>query len=168
MIWTCARGERRRIHVSAAAAAGAILDANPDAHALFTTGTVTSAALPPSGCRRAPIHQFAPLDQPAAVRRCSITGGQAALWVESDLWPNALEAARGTGGARQCAAERRASPAGGALAFAAQVLSTFQTALAQTGETAGLTALGAAGVVVTGNLKAAASPCPPRPRRSPN
>ena len=147
----------------------AILDANPDAHALFTTGTVTSAALLAERLPPRAVHQFAPLDQPAAVRRfLDHWRPDAALWVESDLWPNALEALRAAQvpaalvnarlSEKSFAGWRRAP------AFAARVLSTFQTALAQTGETAGrLTALGAAGVVVTGNLKAAASPLPAAP-----
>lgn len=147
----------------------AVLDANPHAHALFTTGTVTSAALLAERLPPRAVHQFAPLDQPAAVRRfLAHWRPDAALWVESDLWPNALEALRAAHVPAALVNARLSEKSflgwRRAPAFAARVLSAFQVALAQTDETAArLTTLGAANVVVTGNLKAAAAPLPAAP-----
>jgi 3-deoxy-D-manno-octulosonic-acid transferase len=70
-----------------------ILDDHPRAEALVTTGTLSSArmlagALPPRAR-----HQFAPLDVPGWVARfLDHWRPDAALWVESELWPNMLAA----------------------------------------------------------------------------
>ncbi|HQT86427.1 MAG: 3-deoxy-D-manno-octulosonic acid transferase [Acidiphilium sp. 37-64-53] len=64
---------------------------------LLTTGTVTSAQL--AAERAAAIHQFVPLDVPRAVTRfLDHWRPDAAIFLESELWPNLLTAidARGT------------------------------------------------------------------------
>jgi 3-deoxy-D-manno-octulosonic-acid transferase len=64
---------------------------HPSHPVLLTTGTVTSAKLMkerlPNGC----VHQFAPLDHPDWVARFLDTWHpRAAIWLESELWPNML------------------------------------------------------------------------------
>ena len=67
-------------------------------HVLVTSGTVTSAAMMASACRRARIHQYVPLDTPGAVARfLDHWRPDAGLFVESDLWPNLILAARARG-----------------------------------------------------------------------
>lgn len=58
---------------------------------LVTTGTVTSAELARKRLPPGVIHQFAPLDAPAFVRRfLDHWQPDLALFVESDLWPNII------------------------------------------------------------------------------
>lgn len=146
-----------------------VLEANPEAHAIFTSGTVTSAALLSERLPKRAFHQFAPLDHPAAVARfMAHWRPDAVLWVESELWPNALDAVRA---AKIPAALVNARLSEKSFAFwqrwprlARRVLSAFDAVLAQTEEIgARLSALGAANVTVTGNLKAAATPLPAAP-----
>lgn len=70
----------------------------PEAHFLITSGTPTSAALI---ARRMPprcVHQFAPLDAPGPLRRfLRHWRPDAALFVESELWPQMLRRTRATG-----------------------------------------------------------------------
>jgi len=62
---------------------------------LFTTGTVTSAALLAPMLGDAMIHRFVPLDVPAWVMRfLDHWRPDAAVFVESELWPNTLAACR--------------------------------------------------------------------------
>lgn len=147
----------------------ALLDANPDAHALFTSGTVTSAGLLAERLPKRAFHQFMPLDQPAAIKRfLAHWKPDLALWIESELWPNTLEAIRE---ARIPAAlvnarlsEKSYAQWKRARGLSERMLSAFSLSLAQTDETGQrLEALGARGVAVTGNLKAAAGPLPAAP-----
>jgi 3-deoxy-D-manno-octulosonic-acid transferase len=68
-----------------------LLAEDAERHVLVTTHTLTSAAimaerLPPRG-----IHQVSPFDRPAYVTRfLDHWQPQAALWLESELWPNML------------------------------------------------------------------------------
>lgn len=70
----------------------------PELQVLLTTGTVTSAELI---ARRAPgevIHQFAPVDAPRAVDRfLNHWRPDLAVFVESEVWPNLLLAAKAQG-----------------------------------------------------------------------
>jgi 3-deoxy-D-manno-octulosonic-acid transferase len=147
----------------------ALLDANPDAHALFTSGTVTSAGLLAERLPKRAFHQFMPLDQAASIKRfLAHWKPNLALWIESELWPNTLEAIRE---ARIPAAlvnarlsEKSFAQWKRARGLSERMLSAFSMALAQTEETGQrLEALGARGVAVTGNLKAAAGPLPAAP-----
>ena len=75
-----------------------ILRIAPELHILMTTGTVTSARM--MGDRLPPraIHQFVPVDRVAWVRRfLDHWQPAAALWVESELWPNLLFESRRAG-----------------------------------------------------------------------
>lgn len=131
---------------------------------LLTTGTVTSADL---AARRAQaIHQFVPLDGPTCARRfLDHWRPDAAVFLESEIWPNLLTTldARGVPrfllnarlSARSAARWRRASRTaailfGGFARIAAQ---------SQTDATA-LRSLGLAGVETWGNLKFAAPDLP--------
>ena len=74
-----------------------LLTAYPDRHILLTTGTVTSAEIVAAhqnrqgGMRHRLIHQYAPLDRSAWVKRfLAYWRPQAAFWVESEIWPNTL------------------------------------------------------------------------------
>lgn len=135
---------------------------------LVTTVTATSAQvlgqrLPPGA-----LHQFAPLDVPASVRRfLRHWRPDLAVTVESEVWPNALLRSSREGiplvllNARLSAGSLRAW--GRAPRTAARVFRLFDRIVAQTPGTAdALVALGAdpARVLVGGNLKAAAGAPP--------
>lgn len=69
----------------------------PQAQALFTTGTQTSARWLAMRAPRA-LHQYLPLDSPRAVARfVAYWHPQLAVFFESDLWPNLLQAAKNSG-----------------------------------------------------------------------
>lgn len=72
----------------------------PHAHFLITSGTATSATLIE---RRMPlrcVHQFAPLDAPGPLKRfLKHWRPDAAVFVESELWPQMLRRTRDTGAA---------------------------------------------------------------------
>jgi 3-deoxy-D-manno-octulosonic-acid transferase len=76
----------------------ALQAARPDLNLLVTSGTVTSAQVL---ARRLPpgvIHQFAPVDAPGAAGRfLDHWRPGAALFVESELWPNLIVAAQARG-----------------------------------------------------------------------
>ncbi|UFN51212.1 3-deoxy-D-manno-octulosonic acid transferase [Roseomonas sp. OT10] len=147
------------------------LDARrPDLHFLVTTGTVTSAELLlrrlPDSLRPRVTHRFAPLDVPAWTARF-LDGWRpdAGVFVESELWPNLLAAARRRGvpmallNARLSARSARAWR--WAPGLARRTLSTFHAVLAQTEEDAArLRELGAPAAEGAGNLKYAAAPLP--------
>ena len=142
----------------------------PELRYLVTTGTVTSAELLlrrlPEALRPRVTHRFAPLDVPGWTARF-LDGWRpdAGVFVESELWPNLLAAARRRGlpmallNARLSARSARAW--GWAPGLARRTLGTFRTVLAQTEEDAArLRALGAPGAEAAGNLKLAAAPLP--------
>ncbi len=143
---------------------------DPALRFLLTTGTVTSARLLVDRIPRAiaarVAHRFAPLDVPRWVARF-LDGWRpdAAVFVESELWPNLIAATRARGipmalvNARMSA--RAAARWARAPGFARRVLSAFTLVLAQTeADAARFRALGAAGATSPGNLKIAAPPLP--------
>lgn len=68
----------------------------PETAVLVTTGTATSASLLAKRLPDAALHQFAPLDTPAAGRAfLDHWRPDAAAFVESEVWPNLLSLARG-------------------------------------------------------------------------
>jgi 3-deoxy-D-manno-octulosonic-acid transferase len=70
----------------------------PDLSLLVTSGTVTSAAILAKRLPAGVIHQFAPVDGPAAAARFLAHWRPAAgLLVESELWPNLILAAKARG-----------------------------------------------------------------------
>ena len=70
----------------------------PDLTILVTCGTTTAAALLAQRLPEGVIHQFAPVDGPGAVRRfLDHWRPNAAVFVESELWPNLILAAKARG-----------------------------------------------------------------------
>ena len=149
-----------------------LVAALPDSvHVLFTTGTVTSAALLhdrllQAGLAHRVLHSFVPLDVPAWARAfLDHWRPDAACFLESELWPNLLAAcrARGVPAALVNARLSPRSAAGWARAprFAREVLRSFDWVAAQSdGDAARLAALGARRVDAPGNLKFAAPRLP--------
>lgn len=143
----------------------AILE-KPDRHVLVTTGTVTSARLMGERLPPRALHQYAPLDSPASVRRfLGHWRPDLALFVESEFWPNLILETHARGvpmaliNARISDRSFRGWSRAGALAK--RLLSSFDECLAQDNATgARLKALGATSVSVSGSLKADAAPLP--------
>ncbi len=148
----------------------ALADRAADLSLLVTTGTVTSATLlqqrlPPALQARVQ-HRFVPLDVPAwAARFLDDWRPDLAGFIESELWPNLIAAARARGiplalvNARMSL--RSATRWRMADALAAELLGSFRLVLAQSADDAArLRALGAPLVQAPGNLKYAAAPLP--------
>ncbi len=136
-----------------------ILAAFPSAHALFTTGTLTSARMLADALPARATHQFAPLDVPAwAARFLDHWRPDAALWIESELWPNTL-AALERRGVPAALVNARLSPGSfarwqGIGALLRPPLGAFGVVLAQSPADAGrLAALGARAPSCAGNIK---------------
>lgn len=142
----------------------------PDLTILVTTGTVTAAGLLgqrlPDALGGRLVHRFVPLDVPAWVARF-LDGWRpdAAVLVESELWPNLILAAAARGvplalvnarfSARSARRWRLAPALGPRLAGAFRLVTAQSAADAER-----LRALGAAAVLIPGNLKDAAPPLP--------
>ena len=139
---------------------------NTNAYFLLTSGTVTSANLMARRLPENAIHQFYPLDHPKWVTRfLNHWRPDLALWMESELWPNMLQAIR-----------QRKIPAVLVNARLSErsykrwrilkntiekLLSTFTLILAQTDlDAARYRALCKTNVIVTDNLKHSATPLP--------
>ncbi len=159
----------------------ALREARPGLSVLVTTGTVTSARLLAQrlgGAEAKPdrsgvmpaspwlIHQVAPLDVPGwAGRFLDHWRPDAAVFVESELWPAMLASLRRRGvkaalvNARLSA--RSAARWARAPSLAAEALATFSVVLAQTqADAQRLSALAGRTVASAGNLKTAAAPLP--------
>jgi 3-deoxy-D-manno-octulosonic-acid transferase len=138
----------------------------PDLHFLVTTGTVTSARLLAQRRPANVLHQYLPLDRRAWVARfLDHWRPDFALWVESEFWPNLLQAALARGiplalvngrlSARSVARWRW----GGSLIR--PLIGGFAVVLAQDETQAlRLAALGARSPQALGNLKFAAAALP--------
>jgi len=73
----------------------ALLRRFPEVKLLVTTGTVTSANLMARRLPKGVIHQYVPIDTPMATNRfIRHWKPDLAFWVESELWPNLILAAR--------------------------------------------------------------------------
>lgn len=149
---------------SALALVERLIAAYPKVSVLVTTGTVTSAQLMESRLPARSFHQFAPMDCPAWVDRFfAHWRPDAALWMESELWPNLLTAIRDRG-VPAALINGRLSPRSYARwrkapGFARALLGSFDLILAQSDEQAGwFRALGPAAVDCVGNLKFSALP----------
>ncbi|MEJ2121580.1 MAG: 3-deoxy-D-manno-octulosonic acid transferase, partial [Alphaproteobacteria bacterium] len=133
---------------------------------LVTTGTVTSARLMAERLPDRAFHQFAPVDLPAAVERfLDHWRPDLALWLESELWPNAVRAAAKRKvpmvlvNARLSARSYRRWRA--VPGFARSLLGAFELCLAQSPADADrFAALGATRAESVGNLKYASPPLP--------
>jgi 3-deoxy-D-manno-octulosonic-acid transferase len=135
-------------------------------HVLVTSGTVASATLLEKRLPPGALHQFVPLDTPRAVARfLDHWKPDAGLFVDSDLWPNLIAAARARGvrlalvNARM--SERSAQGWRRAGKSAAALLGAFDVVLAQDDDVAErFLALGAHNVQIVGSLKADAPTLP--------
>jgi 3-deoxy-D-manno-octulosonic-acid transferase len=129
---------------------------------LVTTGTVTSAALLADRLPAHAIHQFAPVDLAAVIDQfLDHWRPDAALWVESELWPTTLRAtaARGIPMAMVNARITERSTRRWPKWLACDLLSGFRLVLAQSADDAArFRALGARDVRTVGNLKHAGAP----------
>jgi 3-deoxy-D-manno-octulosonic-acid transferase len=135
-----------------------------DANVLVTSGTVTSAALLGQRLPAGVLHQFVPLDTPAAVARfLDHWRPDAGLFIESDLWPNLILEAHARG-VKLALVNARISAASAerwtwAKKSVAALLCAFDMVLAQDEEVAErFRRLGARHVQVAGSLKADARP----------
>lgn len=138
---------------------------------LITSGTVTAAAVLASRLPACVLHQFAPLDTPGAVRRfLEYWRPKAALFVDSEIWPNMVIEAHARG-VRLALINGRMSERSyqgwqRAPRTARALLSRYDVCLAQDKETAErLRMLGATRVELTGSLKADAAPLPAEPAK---
>lgn len=137
---------------------------------LLTTGTVTSANMIESRLPEGAIHQYYPVDRGPWVRRfLDHWRPDAAIWVESELWPNMICEASSRAiplaliNARMSERSERNWRLGG---FAIRhLLSRFAVCLAQTPREADcFNRLGADNAVYVGNLKYSAVPPPADPK----
>lgn len=138
----------------------------PDVNFLVTTGTITSARLMAERLPDGAFHQYIPLDHPSFVESfLDHWRPQAALFVESEFWPNLILAARERV-AFMALINGRVSPKSfeqwsrkpRTIRF---VLSAFDILLAQDSQNAErLRALSGREVLSLGNLKNAAAPLP--------
>ncbi|MBP2230161.1 3-deoxy-D-manno-octulosonic-acid transferase [Azospirillum agricola] len=147
---------------------GRLLADAPGLTVLMTTGTVTSAELMARRLPAGAIHQYVPVDLPAAVDRfLDHWRPDAVLWTESEIWPNLLAGIRARNIPAALVNARMSERSFGrwrnAPGLIGSLLSTFQVTLAQTeGDADRLRRLGASGVASVGNLKFSAEP-PPAP-----
>ena len=146
-----------------------LLADRPRLHVLITTGTVSSAQLLADRLPPRAIHQYVPVDRMAWVRPfLDHWRPGAALWVESEIWPNLIgeTTARGI---PMLLVNARMSPKSFASwrawpSIAKALFGGFARCLApDEAEADRLRALGARDVCVTGNLKNAAEPLPAAP-----
>ena len=143
---------------------------DPALRVLVTTGTVTSAALMATRLPERAFHQYIPVDRRAWVRRfLDHWRPDAALWMESELWPNLVTATVQRSiplaliNARM--SERSFRRWRRVPAFARALLSPFAACVAQSEADADrFRKLGADPVVCSGNLKFAAGPLPVEPQ----
>ncbi|MBS0279495.1 MAG: 3-deoxy-D-manno-octulosonic acid transferase [Proteobacteria bacterium] len=135
-------------------------------HVLVTSGTVTSAKMLAERLPGNAIHQYAPVDTPSATARfLAHWKPDAALFVESELWPNLLFRAAGRGVKLALVngrmSERSFRGWSRAKGVAASLLSLFDICLMQDdGSAERIRRLGAPRVEVSGSLKADAPPLP--------
>jgi 3-deoxy-D-manno-octulosonic-acid transferase len=161
LIWVHAAsmGETMSVFPVIAALAG-------QARVLLTTGTVTSAALAAERLPAHAVHQFVPLDVPAWVNAfLDHWRPDAAVFVESEIWPTMLRLADSRGIPRllinaslsaASAANWRRLPR-----FAENLIFGFRWLHVQSAQDAeNFRGLGAAGLLEWGNLKYAAPPLP--------
>ena len=133
----------------------ALRERRPRLNLLVTSGTATSAQVLAQRLPPGVMHQFAPVDAPAAARRfLGHWRPDAALFVESELWPNLIREAarRGVRLGLVSARMTQASARGWARApsSARALLAAFALVLPQDDETA--SRLGGLGARIDGRL----------------
>jgi 3-deoxy-D-manno-octulosonic-acid transferase len=133
-------------------------------HVLVTSGTVTSAAMMGQRLPQGAVHQFVPLDAPGAVARfLDHWKPDVGLFVESDLWPNLILAAKARGVKLALVNARISARSAARWRWGKKsvmtLLSAFDMVLAQDEEIAArFQKLGARNVQAVGSLKADAAP----------
>jgi 3-deoxy-D-manno-octulosonic-acid transferase len=138
----------------------------PGRAVVVTSGTVTSAAHMAERLPAGAIHQFTPVDTPAATARfLDHWKPDIGLFVESEIWPNMLAGARNRGIKLALINGRMSARSFKGWRYArrtaSRLLSFYDICLAQDDDTAArLVQLGARDVSVSGNLKADAPPLP--------
>ncbi len=141
----------------------------PDRAVLVTTGTLTSARLMAERLPAGALHQYVPADRRPWVRRfLDHWRPDAALWVESEIWPMLVTetALRGIPMVliNGRISERSLKGWQRHPVTIARLLGAFGLCLAQTDDDARrLRVLGAGNVACVGNLKTAAPPLPADP-----
>lgn len=138
----------------------------PDAHVLITTGTVTSARFLEKKPMPRALHQFSPLDTPLFVKRFfGHWRPDAAIWMESELWPNMLmeiQTRKIPSFLVNARLSQKSFDAWRKIPSSAKtLLSGFTHIFAQTEESRALyEALGAQSISVSDNIKYSAAPLP--------
>jgi len=136
----------------------------PQATLLLTTGTVTSAALVAARRPEGVIHQYCPVDSPIYVRRfLDHWKPDAALWIESELWPNLVSQTHARGIPMALVNARISQRSQRRWARAASIfrslISYFEIVLCQSGEDVNaFRTLGVEDAASVGNLKFSAEP----------
>jgi 3-deoxy-D-manno-octulosonic-acid transferase len=144
----------------------AMLREHPDLHVLLTTGTVTSARMMAERLPERAIHQYAPVDKPAAVRRfLGHWRPDLGIWVESEFWPNMIHEAKKSGMPMALVNARMSEKSYRRWRRLPQairpILNAFDLCVAQSMPDAGrLASLGLPNVTFVGNLKSSAPPLP--------
>ncbi len=142
---------------------------HPELQVVMTSTTVTSARLLAQRLPAGVLHQFSPLDVPAAVERfLDLWRPGLAIYVESELWPTQLDALDCRGIARVLVNGRMSSRSFKSWrrwpGLAQALLGGFRLVTAESRRSAErLAALGAQNVIATGSLKDAAPPLPADP-----
>ncbi|MEM9469392.1 MAG: 3-deoxy-D-manno-octulosonic acid transferase, partial [Pseudomonadota bacterium] len=137
-----------------------------DVHVLVTSGTVTSAQLLEKRLPNKAMHQFMPLDQPKWCKRfLNYWKPDAALWIESELWPNMLRLTKKKKTPIILINARLSDVSFRRWSFfksaAEKILKNFKLVLTQTErDQSRFEKLGAKKVIVTGNIKHSAAPLP--------
>ena len=133
---------------------------------IVTSGTVTSAKMMSDRLPERALHQFVPIDTPAATARfLDHWRPQVGLFVDSDIWPNLVLGAKARGVRLALVNARMSRRSFESWRFvpasAGALLRAFETCLAQDEEIAArFRALGAPDVRTIGNLKADAPALP--------
>ena len=146
-----------------------VLIRKPGRRILLTSGTVSSAQVLHQRLPPGVLHQFAVVDTPGAVRRfLDHWRPQIALFIDSEIWPNALIEAKRRNVLLALVngrmSERSFTSWYRARRSAAVLMSSYDLCLVQDARTAErLRLLGAAQVEVTGSLKADAPVLPADP-----
>jgi 3-deoxy-D-manno-octulosonic-acid transferase len=144
--------------------ADALRRARPGTTFLFTTGTVTSAAIAARRMVPGDIHQYVPLDTPAFVSRfLDHWRPDLAVFTESEIWPNLLLQSAARAIPLALVNARLSNRSFGrwkrALSLSRPLFGRFDIVLAQNEKLARrFTEIGARRAVATGNLKIDAPP----------
>lgn len=127
--------------ISAEPLLAALLARDPGLHVLLTSGTVTAAQMMAARLPARALHQYVPVDHPRWVRRfLDHWRPDAAIWIESELWPNLILEASARSIPMALVNARMSERSGRRWAMAGEgirrLLTSFQVRLAQSDEAA--------------------------------